>query len=175
MRWAWRDRAQVWDDWQAELAQQRLDAKAIEAADTEADGIIAERARQIEAGRGAVVVGNAVVQRVISLVESGALDKMTLERVKLIVEGEQKGSRVEKETKAVLDFLSAALAAIAEGQRIQRIAQEQATEKRQVTVDLTGFDRLAEIIEERIPADQWEDVMSEVDAALRGERVNGET
>jgi len=170
-RWHWFDRARAWDDWRQELAQRKADAKAIQTADSEAEELEAERRRQIEAGRKAVRVGNAVVERLISLVESGELDKMTLERVKLIVEGEKKGSRLEKETKAIPEFLSAALAAIAEGQRIQRIAQEQATERRQVTVDLSGIDRLADVIIARVPESERAAVLDEIAAVLRGEGI----
>jgi len=167
----WRDRAHAWDDWQTELAQRKVDAKAIEAADREAEEIIAERVRQIEAGRNAVEAGTAVVRRFMRLVEQGALDKMTLERVKLIVEGEQKGSRLEKETKAVTEHLQAALTAIIEGQRIQRIAQEQVTEKRQVMVDLGNIDRLADIIIAKVPESEREAVLAEIARVLRGEGV----
>ncbi len=168
-QWKWVARAHAWDRWRQDLAQKRADALAIASAEREAEELEAERRRQIRAGRNAVHAGSAVIARMVSLIRSGDLDKMTLERVKLIVEGEQKGSRIEKETKAVTEFLSSALIAIVEGQRIQRIAQEQATEKREVKVDLSGIDRLAEIIMQRVPREQWDEVMGEIDAALRGE------
>jgi len=169
-RWHWTDRANAWDDWRNSLAQKHADERAAEAAIREADEAEEERRRQIEAGRKAVAAGSHVVTRLVELYEKGALDDVSLERVKNIVIAED-GNREETERKAITELLPAALAALAEGQRMQRVAQEQATDKREIKVDLSGFERLAEIIVAHVPEEQWDDVRAEVGALLRGEDV----
>ncbi len=169
-KWQWKQRAEAWDDYRAALAQKHANERAIKAAIKEAEEAEAERQRQIEAGKKSVAAGLAVVRRIVDLFDSGGIEKLKLERIKTVVVAEN-GSRAEQETKAITELLSGALAAIAEGQRIQRIAQEQVTERKKVEIDLSGIDRLADIIIARVPVEEREVVLAELAAVLRGEPV----
>ncbi|MFH1603862.1 MAG: hypothetical protein ABIH03_08145 [Pseudomonadota bacterium] len=173
-RWHWKDRADAWDEWRNALAQKHADERAAEAAIREAEEIEKERQRQIEAGRKAVAAGSAVVRRLVALFDEGKLDDLSLERIKTVIVGEG-GARAESERKSLVELLPAALVALAEGQKLQRVAQERVTEKREVKIDFGDVDKFADLITKLLPEEKWDEAKGMFAEMLRGEHGNGDT
>ena len=195
-RWHWSARAAAYDAWQEDLTAKHESERVAELAIAEADARIEARQAELEAGRKAVQVGKAVVQRLIALVDAGELERLTLERVKasgvqyalacaacgfekviskrlrMCPSCQSPDIELEKrysevERRSVAQLLNGALLAIGEGQRIQRLALGEPTD---ITEQRMGEKarEIADIIRQHVPEERWEDVAAAIDNLLDG-------
>jgi len=195
-RWAWVERVQALDQHLEDLAGQHERERIAELAIQEADARIQARQDELEAGRKAVSVGMAVVQRLQELVKEGELDKLTLERVKasgvqyavtcsacdfervlsrrvkLCPNCQSPEIEVEKrysevERRSVSQMLAGALRAIGEGQRVQRLVLGEPTDISEQRISEKARE-IAGIIRQYVPEQQQEEVAVAIDNLLDG-------
>jgi len=177
-KWNWVERTKAFDETVQSEAQQQAILKHIE-----------EEAEQLHlrivAARTLRAAGFAVWQRFEALVGEGKLDEMMIEEIRHVVtmqgtpataqEEERPASRAYRKVPSIIGLLAVAREAITHGLMVERLELGEATERHETLVGEQTLRRLAEIVAERVPADEQESVAAQVDALLRGERGGGDS
>lgn len=173
--WNWSKRARAFDEWQNEMRQNEADRLAVEAAIEEAEENERQRRLRIQEARAVRTAGGSIVKRFLEILQAGDLAGVGLERRKTVSQVGDKGTyeRTETETKGITELLGQAVQAVIDGAKAERTELGEASERHEVTFSEQTLRRLAEVVAERVPREDWETVAAEIDAIIRGGRGDG--
>lgn len=178
----WVSRCEKYDEWSRREAEARADKAAVDAAIEEAEENERQRNLRITEARNARSAGRSIIDQFLALIKAGELANLGMARTKSVVtkkgvdaEGKEDGTfvRTELERKGLPEILSLAIQAIAEGQKAERLELGEVTDRHETALTEATLRRLAEVVAERVPREDWESVAAEIDAIIRGGRGDG--
>ena len=136
-KWEWRVRAEAWDTHLFTVKQDAADKAVIESAIAEAEENEKQREQRLREARSLRAAGRSVFTRFLALIQSGELERITLQRVKHSIEqrSESGSHKTEDETKAITELLDMATKAIEVGQKLERLELGEVTDRTETQSD----------------------------------------